>query len=279
MLKFIFSLLMLCISVMSYAQIKLPALSPLVEISQKIGLTTATLSYSRPSLRGRELFGEDGILVLGEKWRTGANAITKIAFTNDIIMNGETLPKGAYTLLTTPQKTTWKFHFYPYEKLTYTKFLEKEPVLEFTIPVQQLNDSIETFSLHFDAITLSSANLVLQWSNYKIEVPVKLNEHEAILANIDKVLTGPSDFSYFQAALYLHESQTNLPLALEYIRKITQSGSALFFQVYREALILKDLKRNKEAVEAAIRSKELSQKAGNNDLVRLSQKLIDELLK
>lgn len=277
MTKFIFSFLMLCIYMTSYAQIKLPALSPSVEISQKIGLTTATLSYSRPSLRGRNLFGENGILVFGKKWRTGANATTKIAFTNDIEINGQTLPKGTYALLTTPQKASWTFHFYHYEKLAYTKFLEKEPILEFTVPSEQLDYSLESFSLHFDAINLSDANLVLQWSNYKVKAPIKLKEHEAIVANINKVLNGPSNFDYFQAALYLHETQTDLPLALNYIRKVTQSDSALFFQVYREALILKDLERNEEAIEAANRSKELSQKAGNDDLARSSQRIINEL--
>lgn len=277
MLKFIFSFLMLYISVANYAQIKLPALSPAVEISQKIGLTTATLSYSRPSLRGRDLFGENGILVFGEKWRTGANATTKVTFTNDIEINGQTLSKGTYALLTTPQNGSWTFHFYTYEKLSYTKFLDTEPILEFTVSSQQLDYSLETFSLHFEAINLSDANLILQWSNYKVEVPIKVNEHEAILVNIKKVLEGPSEFSYFQAALYLHETQTDLPLALSYIRKVTQSDAALFFQVYREALILKDLGRNEEAIEAAKRSKELSQKAGNDDLARLSQRIIDEL--
>ena len=148
MSKVIFSLLILCTNVATYAQIKLPALSPAVEISQKIGLTTATLSYSRPSLRGRDLFGENGILVFGEKWRTGANATTKMAFSSDVEINSQTLAKGTYALLTTPQKDSWTFHFYPYEKLSYTKFLEKKPILEITIATQQLDYSLETCLLY-----------------------------------------------------------------------------------------------------------------------------------
>ena len=150
MLKIIFKFLMLSICMTTYAQIKLPALSPSVEISQRIGLTTATLSYSRPSLRGRDLFGENGILVLGEKWRTGANATTEVRFNKDIEINGQALSKGAYALLTTPKETSWVFHFYQYEKGPYTKFLDEEPILEITVPIQQLNYSLETFSLHFD---------------------------------------------------------------------------------------------------------------------------------
>ena len=279
MLKVTLNVLMLCIGWVSYAQIKLPDLSPAVEISQKIGLTTATLSYSRPSLRGRDLFGEDGVLIVGEKWRTGANATTKFEISGDIEIGGQELPKGSYALLTTPSESIWTFHFYAYEKLFHTAFLERKPVLEITVPSQYIDYYLETFSLHFESMDLNSATLVLQWGNYKVEVPVKIDEHKAIMANIEMVLQGPSDFNYFQAALYLHETQTDLPLALSYIQKVTQSESALFFQVYREALILKDLNRNDEAIEVARRAKELALKSGNADVVRLSQKIVDELVR
>lgn len=279
MLKFIFSTLMLVISLTTFAQIELPAISPQIKMTQNIGLTEVTLTYSRPSLRGRNLFGEKGILVRGEKWRTGANATTKIESSNDFMINGQQLPKGTYVLLSTPHEKEWSFHFYPYEKLSYTKFLEKEPILEFTLPFQKTNYSTESLLLYFDALEMDAATLILQWENYKIEIPMSTNEHEKILANIEKVINGPSNFNYFQAALYLHETQTNLPLALKYIRKATQSESALFFQVYREALILKDLNRKAEAIAAAKRSMKLSKEAGNNDLVRLSQRMIEELSK
>jgi len=277
MIKIIFSMLMLSISWAAYAQIKVPALSPSIEISQKIGLTTAKLSYSRPSLHGRQLFGEEGILVIGKKWRTGANATTKVEFTSDVELSGQLLAKGVYALLSTPQEHTWTFHFYPYEKGSYTQFLEQEPILNITVPIQKLDYSLETLSLHFEALTLQTAHLVLQWANYKVAIPLQLNEHAAILADIKKHLEGPSHFDYFQAALYLHETQTDLLLALSYIRKATQHEKALFFQVYREALILKDLNQKAEAIEVAKRSLALSKQAKNDDFTRLSQQVIDEL--
>ena len=277
MLRIIFTTLLLYIGISVNAQIKLPDLSPRIELNQTIGLTEFKLSYSRPSLRGRKLFGMEGVLVFEEKWRTGANTATKIEISKDIEINGQRLNKGAYVLLTTPHKETWSFHFYPYEKLSYTKFLKKKPLLEFTLASTKTSYSTESFLLHFDALTLNTAKLVLQWENYRVEVPIKIKEHEAIMANIENVLNGPSKFNYFQASLYLHETQSNLELALTYIRKVTQNESPLFFQVYREALILKDLKRKEEAIEAAKRSIELSKKAGNEDFVRLSKRMIDEL--
>ena len=271
--------LMLCISWVSTAQIKVPALSPAVEIRQQIGLTTATLSYSRPSLRGRSLFGKDGILIQGKKWRTGANGTTKLSFSKDVEIGGQVLPKGTYALLSTPQNQSWIFHFYPYEKGTYTQFLAKQAVLEITVPIQQLNDTVETLSLHFEALQLDAAELVLKWGNAKISLPIQLKEHDSILTNIERELSGPSKFDYFQAALYLHETQTNLPLALQYIQEVTQQDSALFFQVHREALILSDLDRKTEAIKVAQRAMELAEKAGNDDFVRLNQQLIAGLMK
>lgn len=279
MLRTIFSLLMLSISLTTFAQIKLPAPSPSIEITQRIGLTTAQLSYSRPSLNGRVLLGQEGILAHGKKWRTGANATTKIAFSNDIEMDNYQLPKGTYALLSTPEEQTWTFHFYPYEQLPYTSFIEKKPIFEITLPIHKLDYSLETLSLHFENTTLNSAHLVLQWANYKVEIPIQVNEHQSILANIEKTLKGPSNFDYFQAALYLHETQTELPLALTYIQKVTQNDAALFFQVYREALILRDLNKKDAAIKAAKRAMELAQKTGNDDFVRLNQQLIRKLSK
>lgn len=57
--------------------------------------------------------------------------------------------------------------------------------------------------LHFDALTMNTAELVLQWQNYRVAVPIKVNEYEKILASIDQELSGSSSFDYFQAALYL----------------------------------------------------------------------------
>jgi len=276
-MKIMMSMLVLCISLVSYAQISLPAASPLMEMNQRVGLSTISLRYSRPSLRGRSLFGEEGILIPGEKWRTGANATTQFEISEDLEIQGKKLKKGTYALLTTPGTKEWTFHFYPYEKRSWTHFLDQEPILTCAVVATQTPHSTETLLLYLDEIELDEAKLVLAWEHYRIELPIKLNEHEQIMANIEKELSGPSNFAYFQAALYLHETQTDLPLALTYIQKATASEKALFFQVYREALILRDLGRNEEAVMAAKRAVELSEKAGNAELARLSQRMIHEL--
>lgn len=277
MLKHTFSLAMLCITLTLNAQIKMPAISPNVEISQTIGISKITLNYSRPSLRDRQLFGNKGILEVGQKWRTGANAVTKIELSHDIEIGDNKLPKGAYTLLSTPGESNWMFHFYPYEKISYIKYLNKNPILTITSPTLQTKETMESLNLYFDQVGLDKASLVLHWANYKVVLPVKINQHDQIMKSINAEINGPSDFFYFQAALYLHEKQIDLPVALSYIQRVTKEDNALFFQVHREALILRDLNRNEEAIIAAKRSALLSQKAGNDDFVRLSNQIIKEL--
>ena len=63
-------------------ELKVPTLSPLAEISQEVGLTQVKLSYSRPSAKGRKVFGD--LVPFNEVWRTGANASTKLTFTEDV---------------------------------------------------------------------------------------------------------------------------------------------------------------------------------------------------
>ncbi len=277
MSKFIITTLMLCISTLAMSQIKIPAISPTVEITQQLGLTTITLSYSRPSLRGRGLIGTGGILQLDELWRTGANAATKIEVSSDILISAKQLPKGSYALLSTPHRDNWSFHFYPYTSSSHTSYIDQEPLLTVTAPVAYQAHPVESLSIHLEALTIDGAHLVLEWGDRKVSLPILLSEHELIMRGIDSVLDGPSSIDYFQAALYLHESETDLPLALQYIQQATADEAARFFMVYREALILRDLGKNEAAIKAARRSVILSQKAGNTDIARLSQRIVDEL--
>ena len=264
-------------SLTSYAQLKTPAQSPSAKISQNIGLTEIEIEYSRPSARGRVIFGENGLLPNGEFWRVGANAATKISFSEDILIKDNILKQGVYTILAKPSAQTWELNWYTYDGTNWNSYVEKEPILRLKLPVYKTATLIETMQLSFQDVTMDRANLVLAWELTTIKIPLRVDEKERILKTISSTLSGPNSFEYYQAALYLHETQTNLEDALTYIQKVTTQDNALFFQVTREALILRDLNRNKEAVSVANRALVLSKKAGNNDFVKLNQQLIEEL--
>ncbi len=259
------------------AQLKIPQLSPNAKITQNIGLTKVTINYSRPSTRNRVIFKNDGLLPFNEIWRTGANTATKISFSNDINIQDYTLKKGDYSILSIPKLNSWEIRWYSYDSGNWNTYVDKTPVLTIDVNVKKTPQLIETFEMSFQDITLKSASLVLQWEYTILKIPLTINEKEKILNSIKKTLAGATSFDYYQAALYLHETKTTLPKALEYIKKVTKSKKALFFQVTREALILKDLGKNKEAVKVAKRGLLLSKKAKNNDFIKLNNKIIKDL--
>ena len=270
-------LLALTCSVSAIAQLKVPALSPSAVIKQSIGITDVTILYSRPSTRERVIFGKDGILPQGEFWRTGANAATKITFSDPVQIRGETLEKGAYAILSVPMGNTWKVNWYTYESSDWNFYIKKEPVLSIEVPVKKTDSYVRTFEMHFQDITLTTATLLLAWENTKLEIPVEVDYEARLLKDIDRTLAGPSAFEYYQAALYLFESNTDLNKALGYVQEATKSTDAPFFQVTLEAQILRKLDRDIEAIVSAYRALILSEQAGNKDFVRMNEKIIQEL--
>ncbi|MBP2831127.1 DUF2911 domain-containing protein [Aquimarina sp. U1-2] len=274
MYKVLFMSIMMVIT--ANAQLRVPALSPSSKTIQTVGLTEIEIEYSRPSKRDRTIFGEDGIIPYGELWRTGANAATKITFSDDLLISETPIKKGSYAILTKPGKNSWDLYVYSYESQNWSTYVDRTPIASFTIDRIKSNQVVETFLMYIDQITLNSAQLIFTWDTTKIVLPLKFMTHEKTMAAIYKTLSGPSTFDYFQAALYLHEAQEDLEKALTYIQKATKNENALFFQVYREALILADLDRKTEAILAAKRSLALSKKAKNKDFIRLNEKNIKE---
>src|SRR5947208_1618458 len=89
-------------------QVNMPAPSPTQTIIQDFGLGKIELTYSRPGIKGRKLFGENSELVpLGKPWRTGANAATKIHFSDSVSIDGKTLDTGSYVIYTIPNQAQW----------------------------------------------------------------------------------------------------------------------------------------------------------------------------
>ena len=90
-------------------QFKVPRPSPKCVLTQTVGFTDVTITYSRPSARGRDIFG--GLVPYGQVWRTGANEATTIALSDDVTIDGQALPKGTYSLHTIPGKEQWTIIF------------------------------------------------------------------------------------------------------------------------------------------------------------------------
>lgn len=260
------------------AQIKTPAASPGATFTQSVGLSEVIIEYSRPNKSGRTIFAEDGLVPFGKLWRTGANAATKITFSDDVKVNGSELGKGSYALLTIPGAASWTINLYNYESSNWGSYTDKEPALSTMAKPIMFPEGVEVsnFLINIAEIKSGSAIVELIWDNIMVPVGIEFDVDKRVMASIEQTLSGPTPNDYYNAASYYHDSGKDLKEALTMIRKATSVESPRFWQVRKEALILADLGMTKEAIKVAEKSIALAKEAGNDDYVRNNQKSIAE---
>lgn len=257
-------------------QIRTPQASPTATLSTTVGLTDVEIIYSRPGMKGRTIYAKDGLVPFGAIWRTGANAATKITFSGDVKLGGQELKGGSYAVLTMPDTKEWKVMLYPYESGNWGNYTEKEPAAKFSAKAIPIKHTIETFTIDVNNMQSTQATIDLLWENTLVSLPLAVEVDKLVMADIERVLSGPSANDYYAAATYYHDSGKDLKKALEFVQKATKVDNPRFWQVRREALILADLGRKKEAIEAAKKSMELAKEAKNDDYVRMNEKSIQE---
>ncbi len=131
----------------------------------------ARVIYSRPKMRGREIFGE--LVPYGYVWRTGANEATELRLYQDMTIGGQTIPAGTYTLYTIPEKTEWTIILNKAQKQwgAYEYDADKD-LLRIKAPARRAAAPIEDFSIAFQPIE-NGTNLLMGWANTYVEVPLK----------------------------------------------------------------------------------------------------------
>jgi hypothetical protein len=256
------------------AQIRTPQPSPISELKQTVGLTDITVLYSRPGMKGRKVFGADGLVPYGRVWRTGANAATKISFSDDVTVSGKELKKGTYALLTKPGESNWEIHFFTFEAPGFGTYLEKTPVLIVESKSKKTAGPVETFTIDFTNISNTSADMVLSWENTMVAVSLGVEVDSKVMADINKVMGGPTAGELYSAAVYYHDSGKDLNKALEWVQKSIAVGTPRYWVVRREAMILGDLERYDDAIASAKKSIELAKAADDDDYVKMNEKSI-----
>ncbi|MCK5637313.1 MAG: DUF2911 domain-containing protein, partial [Flavobacteriaceae bacterium] len=201
------TLLIVLTSFTFQAQIKAPQPSPTSKVEQKIGLTDVTLEYSRPSMRGRTIYGD--LVPYGKKWRTGANANTNITFSTDVVIGGKSLKKGTYAIYTIPNKSAWDVIFYNDAKNwgLPKEWDDKKVAVKTSIKTETMPFAFETFEMGFD--NLADANhgsLFILWEKTLVSVKINVPTEKIAMESIDKVMAGPSGNDYFAAASYYSKS-------------------------------------------------------------------------
>ncbi|MEP6795403.1 MAG: DUF2911 domain-containing protein [Saprospiraceae bacterium] len=267
---------MLAINLMQ-AQIQTPAASPGAKVEQRIGLTDVTVEYSRPSVKKRVIFG--GLVPYGDVWRTGANAATKITFSEDVNFGGADVKKGSYALLTKPGMTTWTMMLYPHNSTDWTSYSGSDvtPISVTATPYPLSKDMhVESLMMGFDNLTNSSADFFVLWDNVYLPVAIKVGTDKAVEESITKVMAGPTAGDYYSAGNYYFTEGKDLNKALEWVNKSLAMGNEKYWVLRTKSLIQAGLGDKKGAIETAIRSLELATKDSNKDYIRMNEASIAE---
>ena len=170
-LRFSFLMVAMALTMVVQAQDK-PAPSPASKVEQRVGTTDVTITYSRPGVKDRAIFGE--LIKYGEFWRVGANSATKLEFSKDIKMGGKDISAGAYTILAKPGKKEWTLMVFPYEAAGWNSYTSKDPAATWTLTPVELKDMVETFRIDVNKIRDTSANINLEWENTRIVIPIEV---------------------------------------------------------------------------------------------------------
>ncbi len=259
------------------AQVKTPQSSPKSTIMQTVGLTDVEIVYSRPSARGRVVFGN--LIPFGKVWRTGANENTTVSFSDDVIIDGKTLKKGKYSLYTIPKIESWEIIFY---KTTDNwgnpeEWKEENVALRATVKPETVNKSVETFTIGVSGLDNNFAFLEMYWENSYAAIKFEVPTQQKATANIDKVLAGPGAGDYFAAAQFLFQSNGDNAKALVYVNKALDLTKEKPFWYNRlKSLIQAKLGDKKGAIETAKLSLAAAEIAKNQDYVKMNKDSIAE---
>jgi hypothetical protein len=258
------------------AQIKTPPASPTAKISQEVGLIKVDLEYSRPSTKGRKIFGD--LVPYGDMWRTGANASTKISFSDDVKVNGQPLPKGNYALYTIPGEKEWTIIFYKNTSFWGTPgkdFKEEDVALKVKANSSQMPFAIETLTIDLSNLTNNSFGVSIVWEKTSVTFQVTMDTDTKVQADIKTQLEGPSAGTYYSAARYYFDEKKDMAKALEWVNKAVEK-SEKFYMVRLKAQIQAELGQYKDAIATAERSTVLAKAEANTDYPRMNDKSIAE---
>ena len=227
--------------------VKLPANSPKAKIYQQIGVTDIAISYNRPLVKGREVFGK--LIPFGKVWRTGADKNTVIKFSTDVTINGNKVKAGMYGLHTIPNKNSWTVILNKETKAWGSYFYKKEKdVLRFNVtPKTIANQEVMTFA--FTQVSKNKATVELSWATTSISFDIEANSAMLVNENIKKQLNSLPWWGWtglFNAARYNLNNNVYLDDAMNWINRSIQNNRN-YNNLNLKARILEKQGKNTEA--------------------------------
>ena len=259
-------------------KITTPQPSPLGMVSQRVGLTDVAIEYSRPGVKGRTIFGD--LVAFGKTWRTGANSNTKVTFSSDVIIDGQTLKAGSYGLYSVPNKDSWEVMFYTESDNSGVPrdWDDSKVAAKTTVNVQAFPINVETFTISINDVTSTTAVLGILWEKTYVAVTFEVPTDEMVSATIDAVMAAtPKAGDYYNAAIYYNQQDIDIKRANEWMEKaMSLTEKPAFWQLRQQSLIYAKMGDSKKAIAVAEKSLELSKEAGNEAYIKMNTESLSE---
>jgi hypothetical protein len=270
--------LLFCGMVSFAQQIQMPQASPSAKIAQKVGLTDVTVDYSRPSTKGRKIFGE--LVPFGQVWRTGANGATVLTFSTDVKIDGKSVPAGQYALYAIPDKSEWTIILSKNTKLWGAiGYSSEDDLIRFKATPTKLSRKYETMEITFADMTDTAADLSIKWETSRVNFRIETEVDEIVMAEIKQlVIDAETDNPglLYSAANYYYTNNKNMQQAYSWISQSVASDSK-YWTMHLKAKIEAGLDMKTEAIASANQSLEMAKAAGNPDYVGLNERLIKSI--
>ena len=259
-------------------KISTPQPSPLGKISQRVGLTDIDIAYSRPGVKGRTIFGE--LVAFGKIWRTGANSNTKITFSSDVMIDGQSLKAGSYGLYSIPNKDTWEIIFYSEaDKNGVPRDWDDNKIAaKTTVKVGSMPRNIETFTIAFNDVTSTSTIIGLLWEKTYVGIKIEVPTDQMVSATIDAVMAAsPKAGDYYNAAIYYSQQDKDLKKANEWMEKaMSMIEKPGFWQLRQQSLIYAKIGETEKAIATAKKSLEGAKAAKNEAYIKMNSESLKE---
>lgn len=246
-------------------------------IKQNFGLGSIELSYSRPSVKGRQVFGD--LVPFGKVWRTGANGATTLVFSDDVTIGGTEIKAGKYGLLSIPDANEWTLIITKDLNVNQPALYKPEnDIVRVNVKPMTMTSPVETFTMQFANVTSNSCDLHLMWANTAVALPITTNSDAKVMTQINNAMNKDNK-PYYAAAQYYYDNGKDLPKAKEWIDKALSmdENKDAFFMYLLKARILEKMGEKSAAKTAATKTVELATKAKNDDYVKMANDLMKRL--
>jgi len=258
-----------------FAQSLNPAPSPFSKTTQVVGVTDVTVEYSRPGIKGREIFG--GLVPFGEVWRTGANSVTKLTFSTDVTLEGKKVPAGSYSLYTIPKENEWKVMINKVAEGG-PDYNAKEDVASFKVKPKTSPNVDERFTIEIADMTNNSATILLKWARTRVPIRLAVDTDANVEKNVEAFEDAGNDDNaggWNQVANYYFDKK-EYGDALDAVDKSLEIDANPFWVLRLKSRILAERGDYEDAIVFAKKSLVSAKKDGNDNYVKLNEEAIKE---